>query len=98
MAVDGTYNVLVKAPIGKTEMILNFKSDGSILTGTVQSKNEETPLCEGVVQGDEFSFEFEMKAPMGKQKVSVKGSVEGDEICGFVTTPLGTVSMNGQRA
>jgi hypothetical protein len=98
MAIDGTYEVKVKAPIGSMQMRLVMVTNGEVLTGTVSSKKDETEIRNGVVSGNGFSFVFDMNAPMGKTEVSVKGSVEGDAITGFVTTPLGTVSMAGTRA
>ena len=98
MAIDGRYEAKVKAPIGAMEMVLVLATDGDVLTGTVSSKKDTTELRNGVVNGNEFSFNFDMNAPMGRTEVSVRGSVEGDAINGFVTTPLGTVSLAGQRA
>ncbi|MCL2504618.1 MAG: hypothetical protein FWE94_08555 [Coriobacteriia bacterium] len=97
MAIDGAYEAKVKAPIGSTKMKLVLATSGEALTGTVASKKGETEIRNGVANGNEFTFDFDMSAPMGKTEVAVKGTVEGDEIKGFVTTPLGTVSMSGVR-
>jgi hypothetical protein len=97
MAIDGSYTAKVKAPIGAMEMNLVLTTDGNALVGTVSSKKDTTELRNGVVIGNEFSFNFDMNAPMGRTEVSVTGSVDGDTISGFLTTPLGTVSLSGQR-
>ena len=97
MAIDGTYEAKVKAPIGAMAMKLELTTNGDVLTGTVASKKDQTDIRNGVADGNDFTFVFDMNAPMGKTEVSVKGTVEGDEINGFVTTPLGTVSMAGVR-
>lgn len=97
MAIEGTYEAKVKAPTGTIEMSFTLAVEGDELTGTVKSKKEEGPFRNGVVDGDEFSFDFDMKAPLGKANATLKGKVEGDDVNGFLTTPLGTIGYSGQR-
>jgi hypothetical protein len=97
MAIDGTYEAKANAPIGAMKMTLTLVTEGVALSGTVRAKQGETDIRDGVANGEEFSFTFDMNAPMGKSEAKVKGCVDGDEIKGFVTTPLGTVSLDGHR-
>jgi hypothetical protein len=53
-----------------------FKADGGKLTGTVAGTQDETPIQNGTISGDEISFTAER--PFGK--FSYKGKVMGNEI------------------
>jgi hypothetical protein len=95
MAIDGTYNIITKTPIGDQKGTLVFKTDGNTLTGTM----EGAEITEGIVNGDEFSFKSEIRTPMGsKMKVEVKGKVEGDNISGSSKTMFGNAPFTGTRA
>jgi hypothetical protein len=53
-----------------------LKADGSKLTGTVAGSQDETPIQNGTINGDEISFSAER--PFGS--FSYKGAVSGNEI------------------
>src|SRR5215831_15846855 len=53
-----------------------FKADGMKLTGTVAGSQDETPIQDGKISGDEISFTAER--PFGK--FTYKGKVTGNEI------------------
>ena len=53
-----------------------FKTEGTKLTGTVAGSQDETPIQNGTVQGDEISFTAER--PFGK--FTYKGKISGNEI------------------
>ena len=98
MAIDGTYEGIIKSPLGKNEVTLVFTTDGSVLTGTVGTKKGTTEIREGSVEENSFKFVMTMKTPMGQNDATVEGTVDGDALTGNVTTPLGTVPLTGQRA
>ena len=53
-----------------------FKADGAKLTGTVAGSQDETPIQDGTINGDEISFTADR--PYGK--FTYKGKVSGNEI------------------
>src|SRR5436190_17466390 len=53
-----------------------FKTDGAKLTGTVAGTQDETPIQNGTITGDDISFTAER--PFGK--FTYKGKVAGNEI------------------
>jgi hypothetical protein len=98
MSITGTYEGRVNAPIGATPITLVLKEEGTLLTGAVLSrKGEEAPISDGQINGEEFSFSFEMNMALGKSTVQFRASVDGDDLNGFLTTPLGTVSVTAKR-
>jgi hypothetical protein len=98
MSITGTYEGRVNAPIGATPITLRLEENGDVLTGAVLSrKGEEAPISDGKINGNDFSFAFEMSMALGKSNVQIRGTVEGDDLNGFLTTPLGTVSVGAKR-
>ncbi len=53
-----------------------FKAEGEKLTGTVAGTQDETPIQNGTIRGDEISFTADR--PFGK--FTYKGKVAGNEI------------------
>jgi hypothetical protein len=97
MAVDGTYETTVRTPMGSQAGKLELKTEGSVLTGSMQGMMGTDPIQNGTVNGDEIEFILETKSPMGPLKLTVKGKVDGDEISGQVTTPFGPAPLTGKR-
>jgi hypothetical protein len=98
MSISGTYEGKVNSPVGATPLTLVFEENGTVLTGSVISRQgEETPICEGEINGTDFSFSFDMKMGVSKTRVQLKGTINADDLNGFLTTPLGTVSVIAKR-
>jgi hypothetical protein len=75
--VSGTWKAEFTSPDGAQRVnTFTFKVDGGELTGTVAGSQDETPIQNGKVSGDEISFSAER--PFGK--FTYTGKVSGDEI------------------
>ena len=98
MALDGTYNVKMKSPMGEQDGSFTFTTDGEVLLGTASAAGVTTDISEGKVSGDSFECKFSMKTPMGKVKITVKGTVEGDRIRGSFKMLVGTFLFEGTKA
>jgi len=59
--INGAWLAKVQGPQGDMELIFTFKVDGNKLVGTDSSAMGSIPLNNGVVQGNEFSFDIEMQ-------------------------------------
>jgi hypothetical protein len=57
-------------------LILNLKTDGDKLTGTIGNSDGELPISDGKVNGNEFSFNTSYQ----NSTLPVKGRVEGDKL------------------
>jgi hypothetical protein len=75
--VSGKWRAEFTTPDG-TARVNNFafKQEGEKLTGTVAGTQDETPIANGSVKGDEISFTAER--PFGN--FAYKGKIAGDEI------------------
>ncbi len=95
--VDGTWTSHVKSPAGEGDVTFNLATDEKGLTGTVNFMNNEVSIEKGSVSGNQVSFSFKMKAAMMKVKVSVSGSISGDEMTGEVKMPMGSMPFTATR-
>ena len=59
---------------GSVEFIYHFKVEGNVLTGTLDSEGETTPILKGVVSGDNISFVMLAR----NEKTATIGKMNGD--------------------
>lgn len=75
--VTGKWRAEFTTPDGTQRVnTFTFKQEGAKLSGTVAGAQDETPIQDGKVTGDDISFTAER--PFGK--FSYKGKLSGDEI------------------
>jgi len=75
--ISGKWRAEFNTPDGEKRVnTFVFKVDGDKLTGTVAGTQDEAPIQDGKIQGDEVSF----TADRFFGKVTYKGKVQGDEI------------------
>ena len=85
--VSGKWKAEFTTPDGTARTnTFTLKADGSKLTGTVAGAQDETPIQNGTINGDEISFSAER--PFGS--FSYKGTVSGNAI-------KFNVEFNGER-
>ncbi|CAN5326463.1 hypothetical protein BH23BAC1_BH23BAC1_46200 [soil metagenome] len=71
-AIDGGWH----GKTDRTEMLLNFKTEGKKLTGIMYTSGADHPITDGKVNGSDFSFSI----TSNNNKIPVKGKIEGDQI------------------
>jgi hypothetical protein len=91
MAVDGTYNITIKSPMGDRQATVVLKTDGAKLVG------KERLLYDGTVKGNEVAWKTDITSPM-RLTLKFKGKVEGDAFTGTASALLGSWSFSGTRA
>ena len=64
----------------KREVTMNFKADGSKLTGTVGGAMGETEITDGKIDGNNLSFSMVREFNGNQMKLNYAGMVEGDTI------------------
>jgi len=98
MAADGTYNITMTTPIGPQQAKLTLKSDGSSLSGTLESAMGPEEFSGGVVDGNRCEWNAIVRTPIGPLKLKVSATVDGDTISGQAVTPFGTAAFKGFKA
>jgi hypothetical protein len=80
--VTGKWTAQVPGRDGQMrETVFNFKVDGEKLSGTISGgQGGETPIADGVIKGDDISFNVVMSRGGNQMKMTYKGKVAGDEM------------------
>jgi hypothetical protein len=81
MAVDGTYNVEIQAPMGTVTGILRIKAEGKILSGSYEAHGKAQPLT-GTITGNNLTFLTAVGDPPQQIKLEFEGKVADNLITG----------------
>ena len=94
--VDGSYDVVVKSPLGDQNSTLTVKSDGATFTGTNSGAMGSNDVS-GTVDGNTLTWKQEMTVPM-PMTLDMTATVEGDTITGTVGAgAFGSFPLSGTR-
>jgi len=85
--IDGQWNATVDSPMGAVKLVLDFKSDGEKLSGSIASDMggqamPPAPISEGVVKGEDVSFKLSVTMMQDQPPllISYKGKLKGDQL------------------
>jgi hypothetical protein len=83
--VAGTWKLKVPVKNGPTfEPTVKFTQTGGAVTGTYTGEQGETPVADGLVLGDELTFEVNKQKDGKSYKLRYQGKVDGDKVKGAV--------------
>ena len=99
-AVAGQFVVEADTPFGRQSGSIIYQVDGTRLTGTIEVLGHSVTVENGTVDGNTFHHLAYVKAPfpLGKVKVTVDGSVDGDVITGTIKSIVANAEFTGTRA
>lgn len=95
--IDGKWNAAVDSPMGAVNLVLQFKSEGEKLTGSItadmggQGGMPPSAISEGVVKGEDVTFKLSVAMMEGAPAmvISYKGKLKGDELTLTSTMDMG---------
>ncbi|MFC3579817.1 hypothetical protein [Sphingomonas hylomeconis] len=95
--VDGTYETIVKSPLGDQKSTLTVKSDGATFTGTNAGAMGSVDITDGTVDGNTIAWKMNMTVPM-PMTLDCTATIDGDTITGSVGAgAFGSFPMSGTR-
>ena len=98
MSADGTWNVTANSPMGSQQATLNFKTDGSSLSGSMAGQQGTVEFSDGTVDGNDLNWSIQIQQPM-PMKLEFSASIDGDSISGTIKFgAFGSGSISGTRA
>jgi hypothetical protein len=99
MAVAGTYDVVIKTPMGDQKGTLTVNPDGDAFTGSVTSAMMGSmEIAGGKIAGDTITWTMDMKVPM-PMTLEGTATIDGDAITGAVKAgAFGSMALSGTRA
>jgi hypothetical protein len=98
MSVAGTWNTVVKSPMGDQSGTLTVVVDGDTFTGQMAGGMGTMDVAEGKVAGDTLTWKMNMVVPM-PMTLDCEATVDGDTITGAVNAgAFGAMPLSGTRA
>lgn len=96
--IDGTWDTVIKSPMGDQKATVTFQSSGDALTGTFSGAMGSTEVKNGKVDGDKASWAVDITVPM-PMTLTMEATVDGDNLNGMVTAgAFGSFPITGTRA
>jgi len=96
-AVAGNYNITIDVPGQTLTGTLALIQQGTTLTGSMQTQLGTTPIKDGKVTVEGFTFAGTVEFGGSTIDILVKGSVTGNQISGTIDSPQGIVPFSGTR-
>jgi hypothetical protein len=95
--VDGSWDTLVKSPMGDQKAVLTVLADGGSFTGTYSGGMGTTEIKDGHVDGDKLTWKLDITVPM-PMTLDAEATVDGDSMTGTVTAgAFGAFPLTGTR-
>lgn len=98
MAIEGTYNIKLKTPLGFMKAVVEMHQNDNVCSGQITCLDSVAPFENGEVDGNNFKFHAVMPTPIGKIKFDMAGSVDGDNFTAVTDSTLGHIDVVGERA
>jgi hypothetical protein len=96
-AVDGSWDTIVKSPLGDQKAVLTVKTDGDSWTGSQVGAMGAVDIKDGTVEGDTIKWTMSITVPM-PMSLDCSATAEGDTLTGSVGAgAFGSFPMTGTR-
>ena len=99
MSVAGTYDTVVKSPMGdqKGTFTVVPGDDGNTFTGSMAGGMGSMDVEDGKIDGDKLTWKMNMTVPM-PMTLDCEATVDGDQLTGNVNAgAFGAMPLTGQR-
>ena len=99
MSVAGTYDTVVKSPMGeqKGTFAVVPGDDGNTFTGSMAGGMGSMDVKDGKIDGDTLTWAMDMTVPM-PMTLNCTANVNGDQLTGTVNAgAFGDMPLTGQR-
>jgi hypothetical protein len=95
--VQGKWNITIKTPVGDKAGVLELKTEGTTLTGSLSDAEHYAEISGGKVVGNKLSWSAKITKPM-RMNLKFTAIVEADRISGAAKHLLGHATFTGTRA
>jgi hypothetical protein len=96
-AVDGSWDIVVRTPLGDQQGVLTVKSAGASFTGGLSGALGSVDVPDGTVDGDTIAWRMRISSPM-PMTLECSATVEGDALTGSVGAGgYGSFPLSGTR-
>ena len=95
--VQGKWNITIKTPMGDKSGVLDLKTEGTMLTGSLSDAEHYAAISDGKVEGNKLSWSAKITKPM-RMSFKFTATVEADRISGAAKHLMGKATFTGTRA
>ncbi len=95
--VGGNYSITIEIPGQQLTGTLALTQQAAVVTGSLQTQLGTSPVKDGKVTAEGFSFAASVEFGGAQIEVFVKGTVTGNQVSGTIDSPQGTVPFSGTR-
>jgi hypothetical protein len=95
--VQGKWNITIKTPVGDRSGVLELKTEGTRLTGSLSDAEHFAAISDGTVEGNQLSWSAKITKPM-RMSLKFTATIEADRISGAAKHLLGKATFTGTRA
>jgi len=96
-AVGGNFSITIEIPGQALSGTLSLTQQGETLTGNLQTQLGTTPIKDGKVTVEGFTFTTTVEFGGSTFDLFVSGRVTGNEISGTMTSPQGAIPFRGTK-
>lgn len=95
--LGGTYSINIEIPDQPLPATLNLQQQGTTVTGTMVSQLGSSPVTNGRVTGNQFTFTTTVQFGGASINITVQGTVTGTSVTGTVDSPQGNIPFSGTK-
>ncbi len=95
--IAGTYAITIEIPGQPIGATLNLNVQGDVLSGTMVSQLGTTQIKDGKATADGFSFLATVPFGGSSLDISVRGTVNGNQVSGTIDSAQGPVTFSGTK-
>jgi hypothetical protein len=95
--VQGKWDITIKTPMGDRPGVLDLKTEGTTLTGSLSDAEHYAAISDGKVEGNKLSWSAKVTKPM-RMSFKFTATVEADRISGAAKHLLGKATFTGTRS
>ncbi|MCD9188882.1 MAG: amidohydrolase family protein [Pyrinomonadaceae bacterium] len=95
--VGGNYTISIDIPGQSLTGTMALTQQGAVLTGTLQTQLGTSPIKDGKVTAEGFSYSSTVEYGGTTFDIFVKGTVTGNQISGTIDSPQGTIPFSGTK-
>jgi hypothetical protein len=98
MSVSGTYECVIKSPMGDQKSTFTVTADGDSFSGSMAGGMGSMDIPSGTVEGNTLRWQMNMTVPM-PMTLDCDATIDGDSLTGNVKAgAFGTFPLSGTRA
>jgi hypothetical protein len=95
--VHSKWNITINTPMGDKSGVLDLKTEGTTLTGSLSDASHHVEISDGKIEGDTLYWSAKITSPM-HMKFKFTATVDEDRISGVARHLLGKATFSGTRA